>query len=207
MPLKRCSATEVLLRASVRFWCGLTPGFVRFEGLDGQIREFWVDDGPALIAAARADGWEGGGRPFTTQYLWRCGMCARMRISGRVYRPGDIVVFARAITGGLYEGRWGSPRGRNGAPPFARFETLRQKWLVAGWKTGHIEADDFAERSASGNLVWAGKSSRLAVVYKDGQVAVVTRPASTEEKTLFGHSRVPVEVRDGKAFIPEGGTR
>jgi len=119
-------------------------------------------------------------------------MCARIVYQGVQWQPGTLVQF---VPHGETEPRaawWG---GRT-TPPFARIETLRQKWLSRGWKTGRIKGARFAERSQDdGELRWNLDPVDIAVVWKGEELAVVTRAATPSERKFYGHHRVPYQPR------------
>jgi hypothetical protein len=112
-------------------------------------------------------------------------MCGRMRIGGREIRPGDsICIDGETLT-------WGGSH-----VPFARFESIEDKWLKNGWELYGIPVEGFAERNrTSGELVWDNTACQIIVAVKGGEFAVVTRQATPEEQKFFGHHRVPVTVK------------
>jgi hypothetical protein len=106
-------------------------------------------------------------------------MCARIKIRGAIYKPGQQV----PVT---------SPQGQQLLlwDGFARSETL-SKWQR--WKPVEIPCEGFAERhDQSRNLVWDEKPTTIQAISSHPRMRVVTRQASQEELRRFGHKRVPV---------------
>lgn len=125
-------------------------------------------------------------------------MCARLEQGKKIKKPGDVVNFTPANSQRSRPGRWGCPHGQRGMPPFARSETLQEKWLARGWSVGSLATDRIAERANTGELRWSSKPVCVKVVYtrsnRGCQLAVVTRQATMREQQFFGHHRVPVVV-------------
>ena len=120
-------------------------------------------------------------------------MCARILLDGSIYQPGARIKVETP------EGRrdllWGGER----VPPFARAETLHEKWLSRGWTQCLIPAANYAERhGATHQLVWAPSPANYALhgLCKGDVVVVVTRAANERELAYFGHPRHP-EIASG----------
>jgi len=114
-------------------------------------------------------------------------VCARIMYAGSTYKPGDrILIHTKS---GYVTKTWGGEY----AVPFAREQTLNDKWLARGWQECLITVDDFAERHHRTNdLVWRRRACELRAVTKGDVVAVVTRPAAWDEWSKLGHDRHPV---------------
>lgn len=112
-------------------------------------------------------------------------MCGRMRIGGREIRPGNTIRLGdETLT-------WGGSH-----VPFARFESLEEKWVKNGWEIAAIPVEGFAERNhMNGELVWDNTACEIVIAVKGDEFAVITRQATPEEQRFFGHHRVPVTIK------------
>ncbi|OHD26158.1 MAG: hypothetical protein A2Y38_23860 [Spirochaetes bacterium GWB1_59_5] len=110
-------------------------------------------------------------------------MCARTSVNGKIYRPGDVIVVKSRRMAGA--GEWTG---------FARSETVEAVWGPR-WIPLDIPADRFAERNKiTGKLVWADANGVISGIgnRESGEVKILTREATYQERMLFGHHRVPV---------------
>ena len=112
-------------------------------------------------------------------------MCCRTVHDGVTYKPGDRIPVRSAIKTG--QAKWTG---------FARSETAK-----AIWKLFDAELDIPAEKFAENNRVTGGRTyGALAKGYaiqgignrQTGEVKILTREATPEEKDHFGHDRLPV---------------
>lgn len=119
-------------------------------------------------------------------------MCARTCYQGKVYRPGNLLIVKSSTKDG--QAKWAG---------FARSETVESVW----GKTHTVDLDVPADKFAENNKVAAAKSGAQvltwaamppdAVIYgignrKNGEVKLLTRQATDEERQFFGHHRLPV---------------
>lgn len=87
----------------------------------------------------------------------------------------------------------------------ARWEGFARQESLGWWRREHPEArdayldvDDWAERSPTGEIHWAGYPSRVHFLFlgaEQPKVKVLTRAATAEELQRLGHDRVPVHER------------
>ena len=137
-------------------------------------------------------------------------MCSRLTVKlstgMQEVHPGSQIPFRPAGAKKSQMAIWGIQYSGPRLCTCARVETYRKKWLAKGWETGTVPVQNFAEGYKL--LMWAGVIDRdidLAALHQDGQVVLLTRAATKEEKATFKHHRVPVQVLDTKLVLPSKG--
>lgn len=132
-------------------------------------------------------------------------MCGRIKIDNHIVRPNQIIPTKRFNEKPVV---WGSLN--NSVIPFARIETLQEKWLSKGWLSGQIKVDDFAELDSRPEHLkhqnWNGGCVTLQAIMKEMgkyySLVLVTRETTKEESTRFHHPRMPM-VLEGLIIGPK----
>lgn len=128
-------------------------------------------------------------------------MCGRLKINQTIVLPGMRIPTINPNDLPMY---WGQPREvQHSLPPFARQETLEQKWLSKtdlGWKIKILPVDDFAELDSQHEERWAGAPAKIKVLIRNAgpywSVVIITRASTKEELARYDHDRMPVTVED-----------